>query len=60
MKWILILTFYNYNNISRGVTMTSNVTTIEFTSQAKCLSAGNEWLKRNTRFDHTQALCVPK
>lgn len=58
--WVLILTLYNYNSISRGVAMTSNVTAIEFTSQAKCLSAGTEWLKRNTRFDHTQALCVPK
>lgn len=60
MKWILILTLYHYDTYSKSVAMTSNVTAIEFTSQAKCLSAGNEWLKRNTRFDHTQALCVPK
>lgn len=59
--WVLILTLYNYDSGSnRMMAMTSNVTAIEFTSQAKCLSAGNEWLKRNTRFDHTQALCVPK
>lgn len=58
--WVLILTLYNYGNGSNGAAMTSNVTAIEFTSQAKCLSAGTEWLKRNTRFDHTQALCVPK
>ena len=58
--WVLILPLYNYDSVSNGVAMTSNVTAIEFTSQAKCLSAGTEWLKRNTRFDHTQALCVPK
>lgn len=57
--WVLILTLYNYNS-HNGPAMTSNVTAVEFTSQAKCLSAGTEWLKRNTRFDHTQALCVPK
>ena len=57
--WVLILTLYNYNS-NNGPAMTSNVTAIEFTSQAKCLSAGTEWLKRNTRFDHTQALCIPK
>lgn len=57
--WVLILTLYKYE-VYKGTSMTSNVTAIEFTSQAKCLSAGNEWLKRNTRFDHTQALCVPK
>lgn len=57
--WVLILTLYNYD-FAHAPTMTSNVTAIEFTSQAKCLSAGAEWLKRNTRFDHTQALCVPK
>lgn len=58
--WVLILTLYNYDSVSNGVAMTSNVTAIEFTSRAKCASAGNEWLKRNTRFDHIQALCVPK
>lgn len=58
--WVLILTLYNYDIGSSSMAMTSNVTAIEFTSQAKCLSAGTEWLKRNTRFDHTQALCVPK
>jgi len=57
--WVLILTLYNYD-FAHAPAMTSNVTAIEFTSQAKCLSAGTEWLKRNTRFDHTQALCVPK
>lgn len=57
--WILILTLYKYE-VYKGTAMISNVTAIEFTSQAKGLSAGNEWLKRNTRFDHTQALCVPK
>lgn len=50
--WILILTLYDFHAYN-GPAMTSNVTAIEFTSQAKCLSAGNEWLKRNTRFDHT-------
>jgi hypothetical protein len=57
--WVLILTLYTAQTTGNPA-MTSNVTAIEFTSQAKCLSAGNEWLKRNTRFDHTQALCVPK
>ena len=57
---VLILTLYNYHSFSNGVAMTSNVTAIEFTSKAKCLSAGTEWLKRNNRFNHTQALCVPK
>ena len=57
---VLILTLYNYDIGSSSMAMTSNITAIEFTSQAKCLSAGTEWLKRNTRFDHTQALCVPK
>ena len=58
--WVLILTLYNYDIGTSSMAMTSNVTAIDFTSQAKCLSAGTEWLKRNTRFDHTQALCVPK
>ena len=58
--WVLILTLYNYDIGTSSMAMTSNVTAIEFTSQAKCLSAGTEWLKRNTGFDHTQALCVPK
>lgn len=57
--WILILTLYKYE-VYKGTSMTSSIATAEFTSQAKCLSAGTEWLKRNTRFDHTQALCVPK
>ena len=57
---VLILTLYNYDIGSSSMAMASNIAAIEFTSQAKCLSAGTEWLKRNTRFDHTQALCVPK
>ena len=57
--WILILTLYNYD-VYKGTSMTSSIATAEFSSEAKCMAAGSAWLKRNTDFDKTQALCVKK
>lgn len=57
--WILILTLYNYE-VYKGTSMTSSIATAEFSTEANCMAAGNAWLKRNSDFDKTQALCVKK
>ena len=58
--WILILTLYNSNVYYKGPSMTSSIATAEFSTEANCMVAGTAWLKRNTDFDKTQALCVKK
>lgn len=57
--WILILTLYHYE-VYKGPSITSSIATAEFSTEANCMVAGNAWLKRNSDFDKTQALCVKK